>query len=249
MPQPGDKMRKKSTGEVFQYDGTNWRSMGVVPQGAQPAPQYGQGAYQTDAGDIMAPAPKGGFKMLKQGGQQAEAGLKGRIAIGGGVMLDAQRKLQDIERRGNPFDLDKNLDNTAAKVMDDIGIELGPIDIHPLEGPAKWLGGQDFQDYNRAASQFEAQLMPIMSGAAVSKSEARRQIRAALPELGDSSASLADKARVRGMMLNGMAEATGKPLPYPDLPSWDAKAGEPRAPGAQPQAPAPNNDPLGIRRR
>ena len=248
MPNPGDKLRSKKTGEVFQFDGTGWRNMGVVPQGAQPAPQYGQGAYQTDAGDIMAPAPKGGLKMLKQGGQQAEAGLKGRIAIGGGVMLDAQRKLQDIERRGNPFDLDKNLDNTAAKVMSDIGIDVGPIQVHPLQGPAKWLGGQDFQDYDRAAAQFEAQLMPIMSGAAVSPSEARRQIRSALPELGDTPASLADKARVRGMMLNGMAEATGKPLPYPDLPSWDAKAGAPRGPGSAAQGPA-QNDPLGIRRR
>ena len=115
MPNPGDKLRSKRTGEVFQFDGTGWLNMGVVPQGAQPAPQYGQGAYQTEAGDIMAPAPKGGVKVLKQGGQAADASLKGRIAMGAGPMVQAQETMAQVERQGNPFDLSKNADNAAAK--------------------------------------------------------------------------------------------------------------------------------------
>lgn len=247
MPNIGDKVRQKSTGRIFEHDGRGWKLVGTAPQGTTARPEYGINAYQTDQGDIVSTDAKGQPKILKQGGQQAEAGLKGRIAIGGGVMLDAQNKMQNVERRGNPFALDKNADNAAAKVLSDIGLDVGPVQIHPLQGVAKWVGGQDFQDYDRAASQFEAQLMPIMSGAAVNPSEARRQIRAALPELGDSPASLTDKARVRGMMLNGMAEATGKPIPYPELPSWDAKLGAPRQGGAAPQMNA--SDPLGIRRR
>lgn len=240
MPQPGDKMRKKSTGEVFQYDGTNWRSMGVVPQGAQPAPQYGQGAYQTDAGDIMAPTPKGGVKVLKQGGQAADASLKGRISMGAGPMVQAQETMAQVERQGNPFDLSKNADNALAKAVSDVGFR----DFHPLEGIGKWIGGEDFQKYQQAASAFESQLMPIMSGAAVSPSEAQRQIRAALPQLGDSPETLKEKARTRAMMLNGAAQATGKPLPYPDVPTWGVNTNGP-AKGAVPAG----NDPLGIRRR
>jgi len=247
MPNVGDKVRQKSTGRILQYDGRGWKVIGTAPAGTTARPEYGVNAYQTNQGDIVTTDLKGQPKILKQGGQQAEANLKGRVAIGGGVMMDAQQKLQNIERRGNPYALDKNPDNAAAKVLSNIGIDVGPIQMHPFEGIAKFVGGQDFQDYDRAASQFEAQLMPIMSGAAVNPSEARRQIRAALPELGDSPASLADKARVRGMMLNGMAEATGKPLPYPDLPSWDANAGGPRQSGMA-QKPV-SSDPLGIRRR
>lgn len=161
---------------------------------------------------------------LKQtgGGQVGGAEQRGRLAMGLGPMVQAQQDMANIEARGNPYSMTQNLDNATAEALAGIGLELPSwgINFRPLEGVAKSIGGQDFQDYKQAAAAFESQLMPIMSGAAVSPSEAQRQIRAALPELGDSVETLKTKARVRKMLLNGAARQMGAQLPYPDVPTF-----------------------------
>lgn len=154
--------------------------------------------------------------------QAQEASMRGRMDLGLAPMVQAQQDMAAVEAKGNPFSLKENPDNAAAKVASDIGFNIPGlgVDFHPLNGVAKAIGGQDYQKYEQAQKAFESQLMPIMSGAAVSPSEAARQIKAAQPELGDSRETLATKARTRAMMLNGAAKARGEPLPYPDVPTW-----------------------------
>lgn len=166
---------------------------------------------------------KGGHWVpLEAGGKPLvqEASQRGRMDLGLAPMVSAHQRMLNTEKVGNPFSLDTNPDNAAAKFVGDIGVSVGQNDFYPFEGVAKKVGGQDYQNYEQAASAFEAQLMPIMSGAAVSPSEARRQIKAALPALGDSPAILAQKAATREEMLNGAAKARQIALPYPNRPTW-----------------------------
>ena len=65
-------------------------------------------------------------------------------------------------------------------------------------------------------------MLPILSGAAVTESEAQRIVRAALPRFGDDQETLAAKARQRRQMLNGAALIGGRQPPYPQdsIPDW-----------------------------
>lgn len=179
--------------------------------------------------------------------EKQEASLRGRMDLGLAPMVEAQQGMDAIERRGNPYSLSQNPDNAAAKALSGVGLDIPSLGVnfHPFEGAAKALGGEDYQKYQQAAAAFESQLMPIMSGAAVSPSEAQRQVRAGLPELGDSPATLKQKSHTRMQMLNGAAKARGQPLPYPHVPTWGVNTTQvPNADGGGTQ-----NDPLGIRRR
>lgn len=172
-----------------------------------------------------------GQRVIRQNGQWVplnaggkppvqEASMRGRMDLGLAPMMAANQQMRATESAGNPYNLKTNADNALAKLVGSVGVSVGQNQFYPLEAVAKSIGGQDYQTYEQAASAFESQLMPIMSGAAVSPSEARRQIRAALPALGDSEQTLAEKSRTREMMLNGAAKARGLPLPYPKVPTW-----------------------------
>jgi hypothetical protein len=199
-----------------------------------------------------------GQRVVRQGGQWVplnqgkpavqEAGMRGRMDLGLGPMVQAQSDMAAVEQQGNPFSLSENPGNAAAKALSGVGLDIPSLGVnfHPFEGAAKSLGGDDYQKYQQAAAAFESQLMPIMSGAAVSPSEAQRQIKASLPELGDSPANLKQKARTRAMMLNGAAKARNAPLPYPGVPTWGVNTMQVPQGG---QAAGAQNDPLGIRRR
>jgi hypothetical protein len=152
----------------------------------------------------------------------ADASLRGRLSMGLGPMVDAQERMTTAEAGGNPLQRD-----WGAALLDK---------VPGLDDAAKWAGGQ----------AFESQLMPIMSGAAVSPSEAERQIKAALPQLGDSKDTLTAKARTRKMMLNGAAKAAGQPLPYPDLATFGVNSTQTGAPSAQPAPGSPANSRMVI---
>lgn len=151
----------------------------------------------------------------KGGAQQGDASQRGRLAMGMGPMVQAQEDMTAAERSGNPLQKD-----WGATVLGSIGLNAGPVQWQPFDDIAKAWGGNDYQGYVQAAKAFESQLMPIMSGAAVSPSEAQRQIRAALPELGDSPEILEKKSRTRQMMLNGAAKMMAAQLPYPNVPTY-----------------------------
>lgn len=159
----------------------------------------------------------------------ADASQRGRLGMGMGPMVQAQQNMSALERQAmstgqkdgkgqTPFSRD-----WGAALLSRMDIPLPFTNgekWEPFDPIAKAWGGDDFQRYNQAAKAFESQLMPIMSGAAVSQSEAQRQIRAALPEVGDSPETLREKERTRAMMLNGAARMMGSQLPYPNVPTY-----------------------------
>lgn len=199
---------------------------------------------------------KTGRPVVRQGGQWVyadpgkqqpmEASTRTRLELGAPAMVAGQEAMARVEKRGNPFALDRNLDNAAAKAIDSIGVKIGQNDIRPFRGVAKWLGGDDYQEYEQGAAAFESEAMPIKSGAAVSPSEAERLIKAALPELGDSEENLRRKAYTRSTMLNAVAKQKGLPLPYPNVPTWGVNTSQP--PGRQPVASTPSGGQPGVRR-
>lgn len=175
---------------------------------------------------------------------------RARIELGIGPVVNAQRNIFSAEgggdrsKRINPFNK-----QWGAKLLDDfdesfVGSKLGL----PLDPIAKVWGGQQYQDYDQANKSFEAAMLPIMSGAAVTPSEAQRQIRANLASLGDTPLTLERKATNRAMMANAAAELIGKPRPFPKVGVWDFKGqssgsqpreGQPNAPNTGPQAVPP----------
>lgn len=177
-----------------------------------------------------------------------------RIGLGIGPVVNAQRNMFSAEgggdraKRKNPFNKD-----WGAKLLDGVDIPIpftsGPggqsATFSPFDTVAKIWGGQDYQDYDQASKSFEAAMMPIMSGAAVTPSEAQRQIRANLPELGDTPLTLERKATNRAMMANAAAELLGKPRPFPKVGVWDVQGGKA---GSQPRAGAPRAPNTGTSR-
>lgn len=178
-------------------------------------PTEGQRAINKKTGET-AVFTNGQWVKSKPG--TVDAGMRGRLSLGLGPMVDAQTRMSSAENGSNPLQRD-----WGASALDALPMGIG-------SQMAKIAGGQDYQDYTNAAKAFESQLMPIMSGAAVSPSEAKRQIQASLPEFGDSPETLSQKSRVRQMMLNGAAHSMGAPLPYPDVPTFGVNSGAPQAP-------------------
>lgn len=159
---------------------------------------------------------------------------RARITLGLGPSTNAQRNIYAAEGWGkgkgrNPYNEHPiattlgNLDN--SKAADFLGVSADPI--------AKAIGGQDYQDYEQANKSFESAFLPVLSGAAVTPTEAQRMIRANLPELGDSPATLSRKATNRAMMINGAADLAGRPRPFPKVGTWDFKGTQS---GSQPRA-------------
>lgn len=89
-------------------------------------------------------------------------------------------------------------------------------------GVARTWGGEDYQQARAAMSSFESAMLPILSGAAVTESEAIRTIRGALPQVGDGPEVSQQKRRRRQQMLNGAALIYGTAPPFPELgvPPW-----------------------------
>lgn len=211
---------------------------GGVPPGATPRPDYGPGVYQSQDGAVMARGSRGGLQML-QGAQMATGDAKTRINLAIDPAVAAQGNMARSEGQGtanpvNPLNRDWGAAVLVGKA--DAGTAFDVL--------GKVVGGQDFQDYQQASKTFESSVIPIFSGAAVTPSEATRFIRANLPELGDTAQTLATKARNRAMILNSAAALTGKPKPFPDVPTWQesrltAPAGGAPGGAATPQARAP----------
>lgn len=178
-------------------------------------PTEGQTAINRNTGERAV--FRGGVWVKSGGPGQAGADMRGRLNLGMGSMVQANQTMMGMEKGVNP--LQRDWGATALSGAANAGV-FGMEPLAFLEPAAKAVGGQDFQDYQQAAAAWEAQIMPIMSGAAVSPSEAQRQVKASLPTLGDSPETLAKKARDRMMMSNGAAASLGLPLPYPDVPTF-----------------------------
>lgn len=138
-----------------------------------------------------------------------------RVALGFGPSVAGQRQMETSEaasrrqgRSGNPL-----TDDWGAVALEAIPWDGGAV--------ARFAGGQDYQDYTQASAAFEAAFLPVLSGAAVTDTEARRQIRASLPQLIDTPETLRRKSRNRQMMINAAADLAGRPRPFPQAGTWD----------------------------
>jgi len=197
--------------------------------GARPPSGY----RWTPDGQALEPITGGPRDPQAQVQRAFPADQRARVAISYDAALEASQFLEQAEsqavRRQGTHGSDTPLgQDWGARMLEAVPFDGGTA--------ARWAGGEDYQQYTRASSAFEAAMLPILSGAAVTESEAQRIVRAALPRQGDSQETLAAKARQRRQMLNGAAMIGGRPPPFPDLgsPPWAASR------------PAPVGDGIGL---
>lgn len=247
MPAVGEvKTNPANPAQQARWDGRQWVDAsagqlgpGGIPAGATARPDYGPGVYQSNDGAVLARGAKGGLQML-QGAQMATGDAKTRINLAIDPAVEAQGTMARSEQQGTPDALNPLNRDWGATLL------LGSKDEGKAgDAIAKAWGGQDFQDYEQAAKTFESSVIPIFSGAAVTPSEASRFIKANLPEFGDTARTLANKARNRAMILNAAAALTGKPKPFPEVPTWQERRlmGSPPSTGA-PAAPSSSRAPI-----
>lgn len=201
----------------------------VTPQEAQAYNLPGNGA-----GFVMG---SNGRPIRVGGGGSFSPDQRARVEIGLDPAMEAVRTLDQIELRGNmPVSEWNRLtpDQRRARTRSSPrNSQWGASVVDFMDGEgtsaaARTMGGQDFQSYTSAGSAFESGMLPILSGAAVTDSEARRMIRAAIPQLGDGPQVLEQKARRRRQMLNGAAIIGGRNPPYPQdaVPDWANRAAQ-----------------------
>jgi hypothetical protein len=136
------------------------------------------------------------FKFGAEGMARAATGLPG--------IKTANQQLDQLFEQGARFA--DNPRNRAATAAGFVPTGIGDFVERTL--------GDDSRDLLlRASSSYESVLLPILSGAAVTPSEAQRTIRAALPAPGDSDAVLRAKADHR-RMTEAVIEAgvSGRPV-------------------------------------
>lgn len=127
-----------------------------------------------------------------------------RAAISLPGLISANEQLDQLMADGVRFN--SSLDNTIATGLDSIPFGLGEVG-------ARRIGGEDWQALQRASAAFEAAILPLISGSAVTDGEARRTVRAALPSPGDSDETLESKAVQRRQMVEmARAGVTGAPV-------------------------------------
>jgi len=85
------------------------------------------------------------------------------------------------------------------------------------------VGNNNHLEYNNERALFIGAFAPIMAGQSQSSTEIRRQIEQYLPQINDTPEILQTKAEVRAMMLNGVADLTGRARPYPALGTVDPR--------------------------
>lgn len=114
---------------------------------------------------------------------------------------------------------------------------VGPIAANIADSV---VGNNQHQQYRTGMASFLGAVAPIMAGQSQTPSEMTRQIEQYLPRIGDTPEVLQQKAQVRRMMLNAVADMTSRPRPYPNLGTFDmndlraARGGAP-APAAPPR--------------
>lgn len=126
-----------------------------------------------------------------------------RIAPNVAGLRTAQRQLAELEAQGVTFTSGgpRNMAATAIGGLPGLG------------GAERVLGTDERDSLQRAVSQYEAAVLPILSGAAVTDSEAQRYIRSALPQPGDSARVRTLKAIAREQQLRVWeAAVAGEPV-------------------------------------
>jgi hypothetical protein len=217
IPQDGD-LADGPNGQVMLFRAGAWHPADAEgrPTGRIPRPDYGDRYYELPNGDIVREGPQGGIEVIERGGAASSGGpdtalvgadARARFMLGLGPLIDAQGIMERMEAEGYTRDQDP-LANMAEAI--------------PWDGgwAGRAVGGDDYTAYMQAVKTFEAAILPVMSGAAVTPTEAQRQVRATLPQPGDTPEVLAQKARQRQMMINAIAQGIGQEVPFPGVGIW-----------------------------
>jgi hypothetical protein len=114
---------------------------------------------------------------------------------------------------------------------------IGAVPLPFMDQAAAFVGGEDFQSYKQAFAQFEATMMPILSGANVVESEARRLLNAVKPELEDTPQTLTLKSSQRRRMTDALALALEGDRGALNAMLQEYQDGGPSAPGAGDEIP------------
>jgi len=169
------------------------------------------------------PATGEQFDATNPTGIKASAEQRGRIQLSFGNIISSNKQLeaweQDAAKDGQtPYGRD-----WLARAAEAVPFDGGTA--------ARALGGDDYQSYETAARSFEQSILPAFAGSAVTESEAARFVRANQPRMGDSAATLAQKADNRRRIINAAAGMIGQPAPFPDTGVWEPA--EPTGPNTQ----------------
>lgn len=170
--------------------------------------------------------------------QMGGAEMRGRLALALPNIVSANNAMNQIElaegrdgARGNVFNRE-----WGARNLEAIPFDGGVV--------SRTVGGSDYQGYESASRTFESAMLPIFSGAAVTDSEARRFVRANLPQMGDSPETLATKAANRAALINQASIIVGSEPPFPDAGFFSPLTGLiQRTPADLPSAAPPANAP------
>lgn len=200
--------RNQRTGQAeFDYNAAG--SGGAPPSGYRATPD----------GQSLEPIPGGPRDPNAQVARAYPPEQRARVAITYDAALEASQFLEEADRQAVARQGTHSSDTPFGQDWLARAAEAVPFDGGTV---ARTIGGEDYQQYTRASSAFESAMLPILSGAAVTESEAQRVVRAALPRQGDNQETLAAKTRMRQQMLNGAAMIGGRQMPFPDIgaPPW-----------------------------
>jgi hypothetical protein len=101
------------------------------------------------------------------------------------------------------------LRDVGAGLVQDVGHipVIGGLIRGATDSTARMLGGEDYQMFEDAYDTFEAAILPIMSGAAIPESEAKRQMQAVKIVPFDSKATKLRKLAAQDQMIAGLEMA------------------------------------------
>lgn len=175
--------------------------------------QYGAGARQLPNGVIERVGPRGGVERIGsatgadgQASALVGADARARFMINAGPLESAQRTLNQMDADGYRV----GRDDWGAVLAESIPFDGGAL--------ARLVGGDDYTSFQQANKTYEAALLPIMSGAAVTPSEAERLIRANLPQIGDTDEVRRRKSAQRDQQVNAVFEGIGMDGPFDTRP-------------------------------
>lgn len=207
--------KKEAAPSGYRWNGDK---LEAIPGGPADKAQTGAGrlltAQETQAlgfarGSLVYMNEKGEPVLKQAPPQEGGAEQRGRARFALPIISEAAVRMEQMERGGNPFG---TLRGGAARVAEAI----------PFDGgfAGRVIGGDRYQAYEQASRSFEASVLPMFSGAAVTDSEAKRFVRASLPQPGDSASTLRAKARNRKIIANTAARLVNEPEPFPNAGVW-----------------------------
>lgn len=192
----GQRVRHKATGQLFEYDGRGWRSLGVVPQGAKARPDYGAGAYEVD-GQILTQGENGAPKVLTKPAEIRD--FEANAAARAQLMDAGLQNYQEAVRQG--------YDPSAFRNQIASGLEgvwgVGPWAADVIRDNAGELG-------RSAEIQFTDGALRTTTGANAPEPEVRRASRAYFRQPGESPAVEPSRANLRERFRDQAIKVAGR---------------------------------------